>query len=1448
MPLIDLGPAPAKKGPKLIDLGPAAEPIPKMNLMPRFADPQGLPEQSQIFADPGLRLVSKSAQKPTIDIGKTLKLELSGPALFEKAPIAGAIPALFNRAEYEEAKARLKADDEGQLPYKSPIRFRSIRDARMMGEDIDPTDPYALAVYTTRQADEKIIESFEGRKYQPKTTGGAITSGVINLPTYIAEFALTGGQAQIGKKIGRRAGLRLFGSKTASRLLGWITGATVRGGIGFAPRALEETVERRYTKDESLGDSIAKAWAGKIIEAGAETTGETITKGLSKLPLARTLIPKLQKAWSKATGGTAGQFVNKLLTKGGYSSLIGEIGEERVETILRAVANTDDFGAGKDSTIGERLWAGILQDAQNFPVELGVLSAPAGVRAAAGIITRQPDKTVMPFRQPATTPVKASQRPVEARTPVSAAQTAPESATGQIEAQPQAEGKQAYEMTREEYVGKPPSAEEKVPIWKVNVTYTVEQNPAGPLKGSVEYTSKSPPKYGSKIPTAFGQGRVASKKPKQIGTKKQVVNQYGEEAERWQIRDIDHRVAVQRALQENKPVPLEVLQEYKGEKWADEAIAKMVTAPPPAAQPDLANMTEDELDALIERTEQDPAKLALYESAIEELAGRTEPISEGVTEDATEIRKDERRIQEAGIVGQGGEAQGRENLQRPEEAGAETGDTQRGLKDLGPAPSGSRQAGFVDLTPIAEAGQQIKTTGEKAQKLFTRFTGLESKVQQTLIEYEEQLRQLPKEAAKQSIDLLGKLTTAEEDRIIAYIEKPSEEHELPASLKKIADTLIAQQDEMGKILKELGYPADWPKTYIKRLQSRLEHELAREEPDTEFIEDLQNSIAEAQESRYLHHYYDRLPVSGRISQWFSKRITKKPQGVLGRKIPTYRKAEELGLKRAPLAVSHAHLLYEIRKAKEATRLLEAINKNPNLSAWADEAHPEGWRTLDEKAFPQSVQRQMWSQEGKAIVKTRRRVYPPPVADALEELVYSRGNHLAERAYDKTNFALKIIGFYNPLVMGKNDLGQLWRVAGTFRMLNPKIWWDALKIFATKNDEYQFLRKSGLFNNVVNYTPAATEITRKMLDKIRLTKGQRAYNWAKDWLNPLHIFKDLRRMNEATTWNLDEIIRIAAWNATRNSGLTKGMTEFEKVVWVNDAMVNYAKLPRETKRWLGKAFFVPTYRIGNFRFWWGEVNRIFKGQYRHFGPVLRTVVYKMFVQWGLPAIITAAIAWKLGKKKEVWTERGYRVVIRDPKTGKETVYALSDPLLEGAKLTQRPGSQSFMLNLAPIPSFVVRLAAGPRFKGSKDPLGEFFKLGTPIYRDVLNWKDPDKTVPQKILTQLAIAYVYTREQKDWTEDERKKAKEISARALAKALSIWTDWKTQARDVDKITGFTNLEMKFMSAKELKSELWDSTLKDSHHLPQSLWSAKKGQEEKVKTLKAELKKRTDKMPLRK
>ena len=318
-----------------------------------------------------------------------------------------------------------------------------------------------------------------------------------------------------------------------------------------------------------------------------------------------------------------------------------------------------------------------------------------------------------------------------------------------------------------------------------------------------------------------------------------------------------------------------------------------------------------------------------------------------------------------------------------------------------------------------------------------------------------------------------------------------------------------------------------------------------------------------------------------------------------------------------------------------------------------------------------------------------------------------------------------------------------------------------------------MRKGGLFNNVVNWVPAAQSLAQEMIDEARLSSDSKAKELILKYANPLHFMKNLRAAQQATTWTMDEIIRIAAHEAFKDSPAAQGMTVFEKIEYTNDAMVNYAKLPKETKRWLNKIFFVPNYRIGNFRFFWSQLA---KHPNRFKGPIARTFGWKMFVKYGLPAMVTSILV-AMGSRKRAYSEKGYKMVIFNPDTNTDTVYSIGGPLLEGQKLTQRNLRQSFDFNLAALPHLGYRILTGPRSGQTDDVIGEFFKLGTPIWRDIVTAKGKDRKPVEKVLTLMALAYTYQRQHKEKIDDD-------AVQSTLKMLSVWTDWREQGEDIKRM----------------------------------------------------------------
>jgi len=228
-----------------------------------------------------------------------------------------------------------------------------------------------------------------------KTVRGKVAVGVSQLPTWMIEFAATGGLASIGDDIAQRVGRKLLrkhvetlAGKAVLKTSGLVVGAVVRTSTGLLPRVGEKATERQalialgVSGEEGWATSLSKAWGTIAIESLSEETGGLITKGLSKglakLPFGAKFMTGLQKEWSAITGGTADNFATKMLAKGGYSSIIGEIGEERLGTLLRELTGVSD----REGNPAKRMWEGMKEDfdPENLAAEVITILAPASVR------------------------------------------------------------------------------------------------------------------------------------------------------------------------------------------------------------------------------------------------------------------------------------------------------------------------------------------------------------------------------------------------------------------------------------------------------------------------------------------------------------------------------------------------------------------------------------------------------------------------------------------------------------------------------------------------------------------------------------------------------------------------------------------------------------------------------------------------------------------------------------------------------------------------------------------------------------------------------------------------------------------------------------------------------------------------------------------------------------
>lgn len=366
--------------------------------IPGVADPQDIPRET---IERGLTPPAKEGQ----GFVQTTAEELTGRKLVKKTPFLGSALAGFENIELIGAANRLKKG----FDYSQPI----IESQDLVGPQYIPGQLYTRTqpVYSTREQDIELVKNFLLEQEKKYTFGGRVAQGLTVLPKWFIEFAATGGLESLGNKTAQEIGKKILKdyakTKTgqlALRAAGWTGGAAARTVGGLGTTIFEKGTERQaevatgLRKQENLVTSFAKAFGDTYIEALSEEAGETITGGLaggskwllSKTKLGRQFIDALEASWKTITGGTHSQFINQIATRAGYSNIIGEIGEERLGTILRAITNVEDYDAGPDSNMFQRLWKGMQNDWENIGVEAVVLGVPMATKLAATREFREP--------------------------------------------------------------------------------------------------------------------------------------------------------------------------------------------------------------------------------------------------------------------------------------------------------------------------------------------------------------------------------------------------------------------------------------------------------------------------------------------------------------------------------------------------------------------------------------------------------------------------------------------------------------------------------------------------------------------------------------------------------------------------------------------------------------------------------------------------------------------------------------------------------------------------------------------------------------------------------------------------------------------------------------------------------------------------------------------------
>ncbi|MCP4598501.1 hypothetical protein [Neptuniibacter sp.] len=273
-----------------------------------------------------------------------------------------------------------------------------------------------------KAADVKLMndhfDEIARRDKQGYTLMGRVGQITSNMPAYAIEFLATGGLKTLGSAAAKRVGTKIL-KESAKKGLGKVAvnvakfsaGAGTRAFIGMPHRAadtiLKRTLPKGITTDnlgdpkliESDEDTWTSIWKGSLdhyIEIASEQAGEfmgpAIHGAIGKMPMLGKAVGAMQRAWlKKFPTKSATDFLKKIGTKAGFNGVLGEIGEEDLGWIARALFDVEDYGAGKDASLGERLKAGLVQDIDNLPAELIAFSIPG--LAGKGISYLMPEGT-----------------------------------------------------------------------------------------------------------------------------------------------------------------------------------------------------------------------------------------------------------------------------------------------------------------------------------------------------------------------------------------------------------------------------------------------------------------------------------------------------------------------------------------------------------------------------------------------------------------------------------------------------------------------------------------------------------------------------------------------------------------------------------------------------------------------------------------------------------------------------------------------------------------------------------------------------------------------------------------------------------------------------------------------------------------------------------------------
>jgi hypothetical protein len=596
-----------------------------------------------------------------------------------------------------------------------------------------------------------------------------------------------------------------------------------------------------------------------------------------------------------------------------------------------------------------------------------------------------------------------------------------------------------------------------------------------------------------------------------------------------------------------------------------------------------------------------------------------------------------------------------------------------------------------------------------------RYYGLTPETKNLLIRLEG------KDALRKE-DLLGFFEkefpiTKEQAKLLTSHQENPERYPIPPELEQHADKVNSLIEESRKIQEEKGLMEEFfPQSFINRSSAEiLQHKeiisaMMSAEPvkipeHQKTIQELEEYIEFLKGLRYVPHAYLaseeiqrnvlKLLPEGKITNLFRDKLTK----LRGRKIATLDDAKEMGLfpEEDIRVLMSSHFEYLYRKVA-AHDFVDTLKKNKQ-AVLPDKDAPDDWQKV-------------------AISQLDGYRVNPFLVDAIEDFTVREGTSIADlllKPYDVLNHLGRSIFFYNPIILPFWDMIQAYG-AGTLTPWKPiystKLISQARKDVVGKSELYREAVERKLYDpaEAGKFSPSIEEAM-----KVIISKTDKEYpGWKKaieeitgkpvDWKTFL-VIPDLYKANWKFVWSIDRIFR----TATLRHALNMGMDMDTAVKYANNFHANYNIFTKKSRKWLYRAFLVPTYKANmlvNLPKYIGEnaielARGIPKGQTGT--PEQKAAASAIFRIGVFVATVLGFAAWR-----EYHLREGYRLVKKiDPeitpegRTLTERVITLPGPMFEWLKVAGRAIQQKFdgiFMYLAKVPQIAWSLSRNRRWQG------------------------------------------------------------------------------------------------------------------------------------------------------